>query len=543
MRPSYEGFFSGLDSHGAAVVPLSGKAAFSEEETLACLQQYKAAKRDSVSHTLFALRNNANETTGEDDMAGKMAGGRLGEHESGVLVEEGGSGSRTGPVSGREGHDQVLQIEGRGAGAFAAFDLEDLVVDDSHENSDESGEDLSTKGDRRDWMPDEPERTTTTGGAAGSSEGARSSSVIKELRSHRSGYPSVFQSRTDAGLEMDPLEQNAVTRFRFLLTNNKALCATLLSVLEKHRHSYFRLSSANRSALAACVAAAHHAGAASAASSSAAPGSAGASSPARSSNLSPKSGEDSQGAAVVGLLDNPRVMRAAQTLSDTLATAHAAHERRTSGSVGSGEEHTSGGYATPGSSAGGYATPGSSAGGYATPGSSSAGGYATPAGSGSPRPPGAASSSSGGAPGVSLPPAAPASSTPSTASLLSDRAVLRFLHAAKLSPEEALALLERHLNMISRLRVADVPDAEVQKNYARNFCTLAGRDNEGRPMVWIRFRYINPGEIPIPVGVKSTWMSLEAALQDAQSMRVGRDTTFFLGGTQMFLPLSVRLGT
>ncbi|CAD7971151.1 unnamed protein product [Amoebophrya sp. A25] len=104
---------------------------------------------------------------------------------------------------------------------------------------------------------------------------------------------------------------------------------------------------------------------------------------------------------------------------------------------------------------------------------------------------------------------------------LTQRCMLRFLYSSKMSPVEAKRLLDSHIRMIQKMKLRDVSDEDVRRNYARGFCCLAGRDLEGRPMIWIKFRFINPSEIKIPIGIKSTWLSIDAALQDLPSIQKG----------------------
>ena len=114
---------------------------------------------------------------------------------------------------------------------------------------------------------------------------------------------------------------------------------------------------------------------------------------------------------------------------------------------------------------------------------------------------------------------------PLGAHFLSTRTLLRYLYAASdpeaaLSPPKALSLFHAHLDMVRKMQVHHVPDSDVAKNYATNFCVPCGRcSNSGIPMVWIRMKFLVPRKIFPPCGVKSTWLSLDAALQDLDSIR------------------------
>mmetsp|Transcript_23869 Transcript_23869/g.60279 ORF Transcript_23869/g.60279 Transcript_23869/m.60279 type:complete len:702 (-) Transcript_23869:118-2223(-) len=124
-------------------------------------------------------------------------------------------------------------------------------------------------------------------------------------------------------------------------------------------------------------------------------------------------------------------------------------------------------------------------------------------------------------------------SSPPPMYFLTQRTMLRFLYSSRMVPAEAKRLLDSHLRMIQKMKLRDVTDDDVRKNYSRGFCVLAGRDLDGRPMIWIKYKFINPSEIRIPVGVKSTWLSIDAALQDLPSMARGVRLVYDFNGLRL----------
>ncbi|CAD7971007.1 unnamed protein product [Amoebophrya sp. A120] len=125
------------------------------------------------------------------------------------------------------------------------------------------------------------------------------------------------------------------------------------------------------------------------------------------------------------------------------------------------------------------------------------------------------------------------SCTTSSTFFLTQRSMLRFLYSSKMNPAEAKKLLDVHVKMIQKMNLKAVSDEDVRKNYSRGFCVLSGRDFEGRPMIWIKYKFINPNEIKIPVGIKSTWLSIDAALQDVPSMAKGVRLVYDFNGLRL----------
>ena len=84
-----------------------------------------------------------------------------------------------------------------------------------------------------------------------------------------------------------------------------------------------------------------------------------------------------------------------------------------------------------------------------------------------------------------------------------------------------LEALDNHLYFIRKFSIDAISIADIIRNFSAGFSVIAGRDLTGRPMLWQRMRYMVPGSISLPVGIKSTWMALDAALADASSNRSG----------------------
>eukprot|EP00397_Hematodinium_sp_SG-2012_P055271 GEMP01067313.1.p1 GENE.GEMP01067313.1~~GEMP01067313.1.p1 ORF type:complete len:252 (+),score=40.03 GEMP01067313.1:56-811(+) len=94
-------------------------------------------------------------------------------------------------------------------------------------------------------------------------------------------------------------------------------------------------------------------------------------------------------------------------------------------------------------------------------------------------------------------------------------------HACKLNVDKAVQLWGKYTQKINRHQLCKVSREAVIKNYGTGFCALAGRDRVGRPLVWVRFKYIIPSDIPLRIGIASTWAALDACMMDAHSIRVG----------------------
>ena len=91
----------------------------------------------------------------------------------------------------------------------------------------------------------------------------------------------------------------------------------------------------------------------------------------------------------------------------------------------------------------------------------------------------------------------------------------------RLKVADAAAVLQNHLEFISKLHLSEISLETIKCNFRAGFSVLAGRDLSGRPMLWQRMKLMTPATIPLSIGIKSTWLALDAALADAASNRLG----------------------
>jgi len=117
---------------------------------------------------------------------------------------------------------------------------------------------------------------------------------------------------------------------------------------------------------------------------------------------------------------------------------------------------------------------------------------------------------------------------------------LRLAYAGDLIPEAGVAIWEKHKDKVHNLKLDKVTKESVQKNYDAGFSVSAGRDRVGRPLVWIRFKYLVPSVIPLDVGVVSTWAALDASLQDVESIRVGTTLVYDFADIQLKNVMSMK---
>ena len=98
---------------------------------------------------------------------------------------------------------------------------------------------------------------------------------------------------------------------------------------------------------------------------------------------------------------------------------------------------------------------------------------------------------------------------------------LKLAWSRSLDPTKASEVLSNHHEWIDKFDLNAIPIDTVQDNFKAGFSVIAGRDFDGRPMLWQRMQYMTPATIPLNVGIKSTWLALDAALADLESNRVG----------------------
>ena len=98
---------------------------------------------------------------------------------------------------------------------------------------------------------------------------------------------------------------------------------------------------------------------------------------------------------------------------------------------------------------------------------------------------------------------------------------LKLAWSRSLDPSKSADLVKYHYEFIERFKLNEIPISRVRENFKAGFSVLAGRDFDGRPMLWQRMQFMTPSTIPLDVGIKSTWLALDAALADLESNRVG----------------------
>lgn len=97
----------------------------------------------------------------------------------------------------------------------------------------------------------------------------------------------------------------------------------------------------------------------------------------------------------------------------------------------------------------------------------------------------------------------------------------RAVWSRSLDAEKAWEVLKYHREWIERYELKSITRAQIQENFNAGFSVKAGRDFEGRPLLWQRMQFMTPSTIPLPIGIKSTWLAIDAALADAESNRIG----------------------
>lgn len=98
---------------------------------------------------------------------------------------------------------------------------------------------------------------------------------------------------------------------------------------------------------------------------------------------------------------------------------------------------------------------------------------------------------------------------------------LRAAWCRSLDAENACEVLKYHGEWIERYDLRSISSGEIRENFKAGFSVKAGRDFDGRPLLWQRMQFMTPSSIPLPVGIKSTWLALDAALADLESNRIG----------------------
>ena len=98
---------------------------------------------------------------------------------------------------------------------------------------------------------------------------------------------------------------------------------------------------------------------------------------------------------------------------------------------------------------------------------------------------------------------------------------LKLAWSRGLDVDASLGVLATFVRFINDFRIRDIPMSRVRANFSAGFSVLAGTDLQGRVMLWQRMCFMKPSTIPLDVGIKSTWLALDAGLSDEASNRLG----------------------
>ena len=104
---------------------------------------------------------------------------------------------------------------------------------------------------------------------------------------------------------------------------------------------------------------------------------------------------------------------------------------------------------------------------------------------------------------------------------ISDLDLLKLGWSRGLDVTQALEVYKMFNTYISDFKIKEISMNKVRDNFAAGFSVLAGKDLQGRTMLWQRMCFMTPATIPLEVGIKSTWLALDAGLSDEVSNRLG----------------------
>lgn len=98
---------------------------------------------------------------------------------------------------------------------------------------------------------------------------------------------------------------------------------------------------------------------------------------------------------------------------------------------------------------------------------------------------------------------------------------LRLAWSRALDVQKAAEVVRNHRGWIRKWNMDDISTETIRDDLEAGYAVVAGRDFEGRPMLWQRMELMAPTSSPLEVGIKSTWLALDAALADLESNRTG----------------------
>lgn len=110
--------------------------------------------------------------------------------------------------------------------------------------------------------------------------------------------------------------------------------------------------------------------------------------------------------------------------------------------------------------------------------------------------------------------------------------LLQVVWARGLDAPAACRLWQAHIHATGTIGVDKVDDANVRAAYlTQKFCVPAGRDVDGRAMIWVRMGLVDPASLTPPLTVRNTWLAQDAVLsQGADVNRKGICFVYDLSG-------------
>lgn len=98
---------------------------------------------------------------------------------------------------------------------------------------------------------------------------------------------------------------------------------------------------------------------------------------------------------------------------------------------------------------------------------------------------------------------------------------LRIAWYRRLDAKLAAAQLVLLRNTVDEMKVQEVSLQDVKDNLRSGIAVLSGEDLDGRPMLWQRCEFIDPEPAKLLVGMKASWLALDAALSAIHAKRTG----------------------
>jgi len=90
--------------------------------------------------------------------------------------------------------------------------------------------------------------------------------------------------------------------------------------------------------------------------------------------------------------------------------------------------------------------------------------------------------------------------------------LLQVAWSRKLDPEASAALWRQHLEAARCLNVMAVSDEDVRQAYSTGYFVRAGKDVEGRPIIWVRLALSEVPKLTPSLAIRNTWLAQDATL-------------------------------